>query len=740
MTPGAEFIRHDVVLVGGGHAHVQVMTAFGMDRPSGARLTLVTDRLLTPYSGMLPGHIAGAYTHDEVHIDLWRLARATGTRLIHAPATGIDLADRRVAFADRPALNFDTLSIDVGITPDVSGIAGAAEHALLVKPIAEFLDKLEAALRATPRPKRFAIVGGGAAGFELACALKARLAREGIAGAQVALLGGAKLMPTLNMGVRLLARLALRRHAVAFLGDFRVVEVTATGVRAADGRVHEADLVLVSTAARAPTWLAKTGLKLAPDGSLAIGPTLQVEGREDVFAVGDCATRVDDPREKAGVFAVRQGPILAKNLRARATGAALEAHKAQKDFLVLLNTGDGKAIAGRGRYFAWRGERPWRWKDSIDRRFMAMFSEFGRDTARPPSAEEISSGSTMRCAGCAAKIGPDPLARALARLPAAPVPRDKILVGLGDDAAVTEVAPGVAQIETVDHISAMIADPYVFGEIASLHAINDVLAMGGDPTRVLALATVPRGHPRAVESDLLALLAGARRTLDAQRIALVGGHSGEGEALAFGLSVFGRAPLLALKTKTGLVAGDALILTKPLGIGLIMAADMRGAVQASIATAALDAMCRSNAAALPILGPAANAMTDVTGFGLAGHLMEMLRPGRLEVRLDLGAIPLLPGALDLAKAGYRSTLTTQNAVQGGTLRREENGTLPDAIEEALLFDPQTSGGLLASVPEATAKQTVVALRAAGYAQAAIIGRVGPRATLDVAVFCTGALA
>ncbi len=740
MTPAADIIRHDIVLVGGGHAHVQVMTAFGMDRPAGVRLTLVTDRLLTPYSGMLPGHIAGTYSHDETHIDLWRLARATGTRLIHAPATEIDLAEKRVAFADRPALSFDTLSIDVGITPDVSAIQGAAEHALLVKPISTFLEKFEAALRANPRPKRFAIVGGGAAGFELVCALKARLAREGIADAHVALLSGAKLMPTLNRGVRLLARLALRRHGIEFHGGFRAVEVTAQGVRAEDGRFHEADLALVSTAARAPAWLAKTGLTLAPDGSLAIGPTLQAEGREDVFAVGDCATRVDDPREKAGVFAVRQGPFLAKNLRARATGETLEAHKAQKDFLVLLNTGDGKAIAGRGKYFAWAGAKLWRWKDAIDRRFMAMFAEFGRDMARPASAEEIASGSAMRCAGCAAKIGPDPLSRALSRLPAAPVPRDKILIGLGDDAAVTEVAPGIAQIETIDQISAMIPDPYVFGEIAALHAINDVLAMGGDPTRALALATVPRAMPRIVESDLVALLAGARKILDAQRITLIGGHSGEGEGLAFGLSVIGSASLQALKPKTGLVAGDVLILTKPIGIGLIMAADMRGAVHASIATAAIGTMRLSNAEAAAILGTQANAMTDVTGFGLAGHLMEMLRPGRLEVCLDLGAIPLLPGALDLAKAGYRSTLTAQNAVQGGMLRREENGALPDAIEEALLFDPQTSGGLLASVPEVAAKQALAALQAAGYAQAAIIGRVDRRDTLDVAIFCRGALA
>lgn len=359
---------HEVVLVGGGHAHVQVLTALAADPVPGARLTLVTDRIETPYSGMLPGHLAGLYDRTAMHIDLGRLAQATGTRLVHAAATGIDTVGLAVLFADRPPLPFDTLSVDVGITPDLSGIAGADRHAVAVKPISGFLDRLAGALAAPPA--RVAVVGGGAAGVELACALRARLGPS----AAIAVLTAAPLVPSLNAGVRRRVEDALARLRIDVERDFRAVAVDPAGVTAADGRRRPADLVVVSTAARAAAWLSGCGLPVTADGSLRIGPTLQVEGEQAIFAVGDCATRTDDPREKAGVFAVRQGPALAANLRRRIMGQPLRPHDAQRTYLAILSTGDGRAIAGKGRWLALEGAWVWRWKDLIDRRFMARFA------------------------------------------------------------------------------------------------------------------------------------------------------------------------------------------------------------------------------------------------------------------------------------------------------------------------------------------------------------------------------
>jgi selenide,water dikinase len=724
-------IRHDVVLIGGGHSHAQVIAAFGMRPEPGVRLTLVTDQLETPYSGMLPGLIAGRYARDEMHIDLARLARAAGVRLIHAAATGVDPSSRRVLFADRPPLRFDTLSINVGIAPDVSGIEGAEQFAICVKPISRFTARLDAFFAAARRPdgpRRVAVVGGGAAGVELAFALQARLRREA-AGAglspgdfKVTLASGGAIAPALSAGVRRRINRRLARAGIAVATGARIARIEPSAIIDHEGRRIDADVAIVSTAARAPSWLAAAGLPQAKDGSLLTEATLQVVGETAIFATGDCAVIASDPRPKAGVFAVRQGPTLAANLRARARGEPLRRYRPQRAFLTLIETADGSAIAGRGRFLSAEGPLILKWKERIDRRFMQMFDEVGAEMARPATPDEIERGFAMRCGGCAAKIGPATLRSALAGLPPAPPPADNVIVGLDapDDAAVVEVAPGVLQVETVDQITPIVDDPFVFGRIAALHAMNDVLAMGGRPSRALAIATIPLAAPQAGAGDLLQLLAGARRELDAAGVALIGGHTGESAELALGLSVAGNLDRASLRLKGGMRSGDRLILTKPIGVGVIMAADRRGAARASASGPAVAGMLLSNRRAAELAAPRCHALTDVSGFGLAGHLMEMLEASGLHARLDLAAIPLLPGALALAERGFASSLTSANATLESALDR---GRPLSPVDVALLFDPQTSGPLLIAAAEHEAEAIVCALGSNGYARAAIIGEV-----------------
>jgi pyridine nucleotide-disulfide oxidoreductase family protein len=386
---------HRILLVGGGHTHVQVMRAFAEKPEPGCRLTLVTDRIETPYSGMLPGHVAGTYRRDEMHIDLQRLARVCDIAFVHARAAGIDRAKKTLILADGRHLAYDTLSLNVGITPDLSAIIGAEQYGLAVKPISSFLERLDARLAnigdfasiadlasiADPgRPHRFLIVGGGAAGIELALALKARLAGLAVNkdGASIGLVAGSGLVPTLNAGVRRHVANALERHKITVFAGVRVGEVSADGVLSTKGQFIPADTVILSTAARAPSWLRALGLPLAEDGSLLIHRTLATLGDEAIFAAGDCASIDGDSRPKAGVFAVRQGPFLVENLRRRVRGGALKPYHAQTAYLTLLATGDGRAIAGRGRWLALEGRWVWRWKDRIDRHFMATFNAFRR--------------------------------------------------------------------------------------------------------------------------------------------------------------------------------------------------------------------------------------------------------------------------------------------------------------------------------------------------------------------------
>jgi selenide, water dikinase len=243
--------------------------------------------------------------------------------------------------------------------------------------------------------------------------------------------------------------------------------------------------------------------------------------------------------------------------------------------------------------------------------------------------------------------------------------------------------------------------------------------MGGIPRYALATAIVPPDRSAIVEETLFQLLAGARASLDRETVALVGGHSGEGAELALGLSVTGEvAPDRALR-KGGLRRGDALILTKPLGTGILFAAAMRARANARSIEVALMEMRRSNRSAAAILiAHGASAMTDISGFGLGGHLGEMLAASGADAELDLAAVPLYGGVRALAGQGIASTLLPENLALARLLRGER-----DAATKAILFDPQTCGGLLAGVPGERAAACLAALRTAGYAGAAIVGHV-----------------
>ena len=368
-----------LVLVGGGHAHALALRGFAVNHEPGLRITLVSPERDSPYSGMLPGHVAGLYDRDEMHIDLERLALRADADFIRARATGFHGAQKRITLDNGADLAFDIASIDIGITPDLDAIAGAREHALAVKPIGDLLGKLEALiarLRETTGPRRILVVGGGAAGTCLAFALRHRLERECITGErpQITLATAEGVTPEINPLARFFLRRALARAEITMHENARVARIDDAGATLESGMRLDAQAVLVSSHARAPAALAEGDLARTPDGFLAIDETLRVQGQDCVFAVGDCATMPAHPRPKAGVFAVRQGPALRANIRALVRGEPLKPHVPQKDWLMLIATADGRAIASRGRVFAFPGRLPWIAKDRIDRGFMKLFA------------------------------------------------------------------------------------------------------------------------------------------------------------------------------------------------------------------------------------------------------------------------------------------------------------------------------------------------------------------------------
>jgi selenide,water dikinase len=619
----------------------------------------------------------------------------------------------------RPPLAYDLLSIDVGITPLLGDISGASAHGIPVKPVSTFAARWQALERgalSSNGPRRIALVGAGAAGFELVLAIRHRLRERSSATGidrdafSFTLITGSKLLPTHNARARQLARKEIEAQGIELIESDGATRIEPGMLHLLSRRTIAADAVLFATHAGPAAWFKESGLPCDRAGFIAVRPTLQLLDDDDVFAVGDCATVLEHKREKSGVFAVRQGPPLTENLRLRVRGMPAQPFAPQTNFLTLLSAGRRHAIAARNG-LALAGELIWHWKDRIDRAFMDKFNVLPAMSSMAGTDED-----EMRCAGCAAKVGPVTLVRALDRL-------DGHTTTGRDDAAVIDEGGDCLRLETVDFFRAFWPEPYVFGEIAANHAMNDIYAMGGVPTRALANVVLPYAHPNRVEEDLFQILAGAKAVFGQAGVALVGGHSGEGQDLAAGFFVSGIVGRAALLNKSGLKPGDRLILTRPLGTGILFAALMRVRARATAIATALTTMRQPNGdVAKAMVAHTPTAATDVTGFGFAGHLLEMLKASGVDAEVDLSRIPLYPSVLGLAREGIASSLLPENSRLALSL---EGSSASDPKVLALLFDPQTAGGFLLGVSPEKADASVAAIRSAGAHHAAVVGTVGP---------------
>jgi selenide, water dikinase len=736
-------IVKDVVLIGAGHAHVSVLRMFGMNPEPGVRLTLITREVHTPYSGMLPGMIAGHYSADDAHIDTGPLARFANARLYQGTVTGLDLAGGRVLCINRPPVPFDVLSINIGSTPGMQQVTGVAEHAVPVKPVDGFLARFEAArarVLAANGKARIGVVGAGPGGVELLLALQHRLTHDvraaghDPAGLSFAIVTpSAEVLPALPAGTRQRFTEIMRARGITVHANSKVTRVETGEVVLNGADRIPLDEIFWTTRAEAAPWLRETGLTVDEGGFIRVGRTLQSVSHPNVFAAGDVAALDGYSLPKSGVYAVRSGPTLAINIRNLLINQPLRLHRPQKDALYLISTGDENAVGTRNGV-TFGGRWVWRWKDWIDRRFMQKFNtlpEMETASAGPhvqvadQAAMKEISAMAMRCGGCGAKVGATVLSRALGSI--VPLQRDDVVLGLDapDDAAVVDVGGSRLAVHSVDYFRAIIDDPYLFGKIAVNHALGDLFAMGAEPQTALAIATVPYGIEAKVEADLTAMMTGANEMLRDAGCALVGGHTSEGAELSLGFAVNGLIARDRVLRKGGLVPGDVLIITKPIGTGTLLAADMRGKSKARWVMGAIAHMITSNRIGAGILtAHGAHAATDVTGFGLLGHLVEMVRASNVDASLHLPSVPLLDGVAETIAMGIFSSLQPQNV----RLRRAISN-IDAAGKHPLypaLFDPQTAGGLLAAIPADRAEACVSALRAAGYPATAVIGQVLPR--------------
>ena len=702
-------LTRDLVLIGGGHTHALVLRKWGMNPLPGARVTVINPGPTAPYSGMLPGFVAGHYSREDLDIDLVQLARFAGARVILGAAVGLDPNRGLIHVADHPDIAFDTASINVGITSNMPTLAGFTDHAVPAKPLGPFAAKWGAYLK-NSGPASVAVIGGGVAGVELVMAMAHALRARGRQ-AEVALIDKAQVLTATGAKAARTIRQAMQNLGITCVEHAEITQITAEGITLADGRHINAEFVTGAAGARPYSWIATSGLDLE-DGFIRVNRYLQ-SSDPAILAAGDCAQLTETPRPKAGVFAVREAPILFNNLRATLGAGHLRRYRPQRDYLKLISLGERSALAERlGTSFS--GPMMWSWKDHIDQKFMNRFRNLPQMPAPPlprlhADGVPEALGDKPMCGGCGAKVGRSALRSALAVLPG--LDRADIRPLPGDDAALLTVG-GARQVMTSDHLRAFVQDPVLMTRIAAVHALGDIWAMGAKPQAATATLILPRMSDELQRRTTAEIMVTATDVMHDAGAAIVGGHSSMGEELTIGFAVTGLCASDPI-TLSGGRPGDVLILTKPLGSGVLTAAEMAGLANGDWVLGAYSHMTQPQNEAADLLA-AAHAMTDVTGFGLAGHLSGICEASGCGAVLDLNAIPVMEGALELIHQGVQSTLFPDN--------RAIAPELPTGGKADLLFDPQTAGGLLATVSPDEAGNICDQLRAAGY-PAAVIGRL-----------------
>ncbi len=747
MNNSSTPIVSDLVLLGGGHANIQVLKMLAMNPIGGLRITLISDQTHSPYSGMVPGYLAGYYSYEECHFDLRRICEELGQRFIKAKIIGIDPQRKKIQLENRAEVSYDCASINVGIEPESleNSSVDAALKLIPLKPISKFIahwDQLITDLKAYKGSEslQISVVGAGASGVEISIILK-MLIDQHQWNAEVCLIHRHEFLVSVKDRVaqrRLLK--TLKELDIKVFKNTHALKEQENGLVLKDdnGLIRTKDFfrILTATQASAPQWFKHSGLPVNPDGFVKVSGNLLVENEHDLFAAGDCIHFSPSPLKKAGVYAVRQGMVLEYNIRAYFTGkSALKTFHPKKNVLSLITIGERKALVHQDSPSMLRWMWPsllWTVKDGIDRRFMKRFQAW-TFSEKPPHLNKVmpvpkstlvtQDWESNTCGGCGSKLGASTLMPSLNKLD---IPKDDaVLLGVkeGEDCALTRFSEHTLCLQSIDQFRSFISDPYLLGQIATQHALSDIYAMGGVAKTAQVGLTLGSANRKIHQEDIFQLMSGVLDILTKSATSLVGGHTGEGSELAISIAVQGEIAPEQVLRKQLTKQGNCLILTKPIGTGVVFAANMLAQANGKLVDEALSSMLQSNKTAMEIIKAFdVSGCTDITGFGLLGHAFEMMGKNSdhaLGIKIDYKAIPLFDGVNELFVKGYYASIAAENHQSLSAVLSAEvsNQKFP------ALFDPQTSGGLLFSVPSDQTEACLKALHQNGMTKACVIGEV-----------------
>ncbi len=706
-----------IVLAGGGHTHSLLLRRWAMNPDSrpGCEITLINRSSTTLYSGMLPGLISGHYSIDEVEIDLRRLTQLSGVGLIVAEIVGLDLINRQILLDNRPPINFQVLSLNVGCQTfsNKELVEQSSELEIMpIKPVEKALSWLQKQDEEVAKSScsAFTIVGSGFTAIEVALALRNRWPSR---------------------------KLFLKLNKENLQYSFEKV-LAAARVEIIYNDEDMQSPALFCTGINLPEWLKSSELPINPDSRILTSNTFQVQGNPSIFATGDCAVIKDFYCPPSGVFAVKSSKPLARNLESLVKGLPLKNWYPPIDFLQLIgfqktSSQTSYSIASWNKFVIGPSPFLWNIKERIDRRFMQKFNE-----TKEKDVALMTSKDVLRCRGCASKLPADLLKTAL---------MDAGFVSISnepkDAVEIVALENGNKIFQTVDSFPALVSDPWLNGRISALHASSDLWASGAKVETAQALITLPIAAPSIQKELLSQTLSGIESVLKSQGACLIGGHTNEARSIPptpnslgvqVGLCLNGR--LVDNQTpfnKGPLQKGDSLLLGGAIGTGVLFAAAMAGQSLPKELDQVLNTITSSRkknfdtlvslSQSYQYLSPI-HACTDVTGFGLLGHLGEMIeltnrlnkdleKDSTVNVQLYANSIPVFDGALLMLKKGFYSTLSPANRSSFKLLNTylDKDPIVKLVVDKCkidsleykalmeLIIDPQTCGPLLISCTE-----------------------------------------
>jgi len=675
-------------------------------KPAGM-ITLVNKSSTTTYSGMFPGVVAGKYKIDEILIDLRKLALKAGVSFVMAEIEGLDLKKKKLLLAGRPEIEYSLLSLNIGTKTNLNSkslIAGDTDLAVPIKPFSESYKFIvdQDIHKDNSSAKPFVIIGDGFAGIEIAFSLRKR-------------------WPERSIILKVKSRSKLSKNLLRELRDLKIQIIQ-----------KEPSILypkLICTGNKSFEWIKESGFPIDVNGRILTKKTLQVLNYPELFAVGDCGVIEDHPRPSSGVWAVRSAKPLARNLERISKDLKLKEWKPQRKAIQLLDINyinkNSKAFISWSELMFGPYEFLSRLKESIDKKFISKF-HFLQDIDTKMLAEK----EMIKCRGCAAKLAFSPLIKSLKRL-------DLIESSTDDSIKIGVLNSSKTLIQSVDGFPSLISDPWLNGRLLSFHACSDIWACGGSVISAQTVVKLPSLSNNLQQELLFQLLEGINSALTIQGAKLIGGHTLESRNIAkepFSLGIEGSLTVNGVIddkkyfwSKGGMKKGDQILISRPLGTGIIFAAFMNGQVKPSILDSVLKEMNKSQHDIINYINQLininphskiVNACTDITGYGLIGHLSEMLESTNndklkknlepLKIILELDNIPVYEGVKELLDKGFESTLAPSNEIflqniDGDKNLRFElisnhyisNKSFYNTMLK-ILVDPQTCGPLIVS--------------------------------------------